>query len=143
MFTVLVVEDDTQLNNLFCKTLSRNGYKTLSAADPKKGLEFLDSDKVDLIITDIMMPEMNGFEFVRLLREGEVNIPVMVISAKGDIVDKQSGFFAGADDYMVKPVDLQEMLLRVQALLRRAKSVSDRKLILGNTKLEYVTPSGN
>lgn len=139
MFTILVVEDDVELNNLFCKTLSRNGYTVLSAIDPKAALQLLDNHKVDLIISDVMMPEMNGFEFVRQLREAEMNMPVMMITAKGDIVDKQSGFFAGADDYMVKPVDLQEMILRVQALLRRAMSVNDRRLVLGNTKLEYDT----
>lgn len=139
MFTILVVEDDVELNNLFCKTLSRKGYTVLSVIDPKAALQLLDNHKVDLIISDVMMPEMNGFEFVRQLREAEMNMPVMMITAKGDIVDKQSGFFAGADDYMVKPVDLQEMILRVQALLRRAMSVNDRRLVLGNTKLEYDT----
>lgn len=139
MFTILVVEDDTDLNQLFCRTLARNGYTAVPAMSAIEALKLLDVQKADLIISDVMMPEMNGFEFVRQLREAEMNMPVMMITAKGDIVDKQSGFLAGADDYMVKPVDLQELLLRVQALLRRAKSVNDRKLVLGNTKLEYDT----
>ena len=139
MFTILVVEDDTDLNQLFCRTLARNGYTAVPAMSAIEALKLLDVQKADLIILDVMMPEMNGFEFVRQLREAEMNMPVMMITAKGDIVDKQSGFLAGADDYMVKPVDLQELLLRVQALLRRAKSVNDRKLVLGNTKLEYDT----
>ena len=139
MFTILVVEDDTDLNQLFCRTLARNGYTAVPVMSAIEALKLLDVQKADLIISDVMMPEMNGFEFVRQLREAEMNMPVMMITAKGDIVDKQSGFLAGADDYMVKPVDLQELLLRVQALLRRAKSVNDRKLVLGNTKLEYDT----
>lgn len=139
MFTILVVEDDTDLNQLFCRTLARNGYTAVPAMSAIEALKLLDVQKADLIISDVMMPEMNGFEFVRQLREAEMNMPVMMITAKGDIVDKQSGFLAGADDYMVKPVDLQELLLRVQALLRRAKSVNDRRLVLGNTKLEYDT----
>ena len=139
MFTILVVEDDTDLNQLFCRTLARNGYTAVPAMSAIEALKLLVVQKADLIISDVMMPEMNGFEFVRQLREAEMNMPVMMITAKGDIVDKQSGFLAGADDYMVKPVDLQELLLRVQALLRRAKSVNDRKLVLGNTKLEYDT----
>ena len=139
MFTILVVEDDTDLNQLFCRTLARNGYTAVPVMSAIEALKLLDVQKADLIISDVMMPEMNGFEFVRQLREAEMNMPVMMITAKGDIVDKQSGFLAGADDYMVKPVDLQELLLRVQALLRRAKSVNDRRLVLGNTKLEYDT----
>lgn len=139
MFTILVVEDDTELNNLFCRTLTRNGYTALPATDAKAALKLLDSAKVDLIISDVMMPEINGFEFVRQLRDADMNMPVMMITAKGDIADKQSGFLAGADDYMVKPVDLQELLLRVQALLKRARSVNDRKLVLGGTRLEYDT----
>lgn len=139
MFTILVVEDDTELNNLFSRTLSRNGYTAISATDAREGLKILDVQKADLIITDVMMPDMDGFEFVRQLREADMNMPVLMITAKGDITDKQRGFIAGADDYMVKPVDLQELLLRVQALLRRAKSVNDRKLVLGDTKLEYDT----
>lgn len=139
MFTILVVEDDTELNTLFCRTLNRNGYTAMGVADAKAALKLLDVQKTDLIISDVMMPDIDGFQFVRQIREADLNIPVMMITAKGDIMDKQSGFLAGADDYMVKPVDLQEMLLRVQALLRRAKSVNDRKLVLGNTRLEYDT----
>lgn len=139
MFKILVVEDDSELNQLFCRTLSRSGYKTMSALDAIKGLDILDKEMIDLIISDVMMPKMDGFEFVRLIREAGMNMPIMMITAKGDIMDMQSGFGSGADDYLVKPVNLQEMLLRVQALLRRAKSVSDRKLTFGNTELFYDT----
>lgn len=137
MFKLLVVEDDTELNRLFCRTLTRNGYEALSASDAAQALDILENENVDLIISDVMMPGIDGFEFVRQLRDACMTMPVMMITAKSDIRDKQSGFLSGADDYMVKPVDLQEMTLRVQALLRRAKSVSERKLTFGNTKLIY------
>lgn len=137
MFKILVVEDDLDLNQLFCRTLVRNGYIALGAAEAGQALEILEEDAVDLILSDVMMPGMDGFEFVRQLRESGMTLPIMLITAKGDIRDKQSGFLSGADDYMVKPVDLQELVLRVQALLRRAKSVSERKLSFGGTKLFY------
>ena len=139
MFKILVVEDDNELNHLFCRTLERNGYVSLGAGDAVHALELLETENVDLIISDVMMPGLDGFEFVRQLRDAKMFLPVMMITAKSDIRDKQSGFLSGADDYMVKPVDLQEMLLRVQALLRRAKSVSERKLTFGSTRLFYDT----
>ena len=139
MFKILVVEDDTELNLLFCRTLVRNGYQASGAPDAIKALEILEKENADLIISDVMMPGVDGFEFVRQLRDSKMTMPIMLITAKSDIRDKQSGFLAGADDYMVKPVDLQEMLLRVQALLRRAKSVSERRLSFGNTTLLYDT----
>lgn len=91
-------------------------------------LNILEKEYIDLIISDVMMPGTNGFDFVRQLRESRIEIPVLIITAKGDIMDKQYGFNAGADDYMVKPIDINEMLLRVNALLRRAKGVSEKKL---------------
>ena len=139
MFKILVVEDDTELNQLFCRTLVRNGYVAYGVPDAVKAFDLLEKENVDLLISDVMMPGMDGFEFVRQIRDAKMTLPVMMITAKSDIKDKQSGFLSGADDYMVKPVDLQEMLLRVQALLRRAKSVSERKLSFGNTQLFYDT----
>ena len=135
MFKILVVEDDNELNQLFCRTLNRNGYVALGAFDAAQALVMLEKEAVDLIISDVMMPGMDGFEFVKQLRDAKMTLPIMMITAKSDIKDKQSGFSSGADDYMVKPVDLQEMLLRVQALLRRAKSVSERRLSFGGTSL--------
>ena len=137
IFKILVVEDDNELNQLFCRTLNRNGYVALGAYDAAQALVMLEKEAVDLIISDVMMPGMDGFEFVKQLRDAKMTLPIMMITAKSDIKDKQSGFSSGADDYMVKPVDLQEMLLRVQALLRRAKSVSERKLSFGGTSLLY------
>lgn len=139
MFKILVVEDDKELNKLFSKTLSRNSYAVYSANDALEALEILDKETIDLIISDVMMPKMDGFTFVKQIRDADMTIPIMLITAKGDIMDMESGFGSGADDYLVKPVNLQEMLLRVQALLRRAKSVSERKLSFGETELFYDT----
>lgn len=139
MFKILVVEDDRLLNELFCKTLNRNDYQAFAAENAEVALDILEQEYIDLIITDVMMPGMDGFTFIRRLREAWIDLPVLVITAKGDILDKQNGFLAGADDYMVKPINIHEMLFRVAALLRRAKSVSEKKLSFGNTILEYNT----
>ncbi len=139
MFKILVVEDDADLQQLFCRTLSRNNYQPIGANDAQKALEILENEYMDLIISDVMMPGMNGFDFIRQLREAGMDLPVLIITAKGDILDKQCGFLAGADDYMVKPIDINEMLFRVNALLRRAKSVSEKRLTFGGTSLEYTT----
>lgn len=137
MFKILVVEDELQLNQLFCKTLKKNGYEVLQAFDAEEALRILDKKMIDLMISDVMMNGINGFDLVTQLREAHMDMPIMIITAKGDIMDKQRGFLAGADDYLVKPVDLQELLLRVQALLRRAKSASERRVTFGNTELLY------
>lgn len=137
MFKILVVEDDNSLRKLFCKTLQRNNYHTLEASCAEQALSLMEIETIDLIITDIMMPGMDGFEFIRQLREAFIDIPILIITAKSEIIDKQIGFFAGADDYMVKPININELVLRVIALLRRAKSVSEKKLTFGNTILEY------
>ena len=139
MFKILVVEDDMSLNRLFCRTLQRHNYQTFEADNALTALTILENEYIDLIITDIMMPKMDGFEFIQQLRESNIDIPVLIITAKSDIMDKQTGFNLGADDYMVKPIDINEMILRVSALLRRAKSVSEKKLVFGGTVLEYDT----
>lgn len=137
MFKILVIEDDADLQNLFCKTLQRSNYIPYGVNDANEAFDILENEYIDLIISDVMMPGINGFEFVRQLRESGSELPVLIITAKGDITDKQQGFMAGADDYMVKPIDLNEMIFRVNALLRRAKSVSEKKLVFGGTSLEY------
>lgn len=139
MFKILVVEDDRLLNDLFCKTLTRNNYQAFAAEHAESALDILEKEYIDLIITDVMMPGMDGFTFIRQLRDAQIDLPVLVITAKSDILDKQNGFLAGADDYMVKPIDINEMIFRVAALLRRAKSVSEKKLSFGDTMLEYNT----
>lgn len=137
MFKLLVIEDNLDLQELFIKTLQKNNYHTFGAESAEQALKLLETEYIDLIITDVMLPGMSGFELIHMLRESQSNIPALIITAKSDIADKQIGFTSGADDYMVKPIDLKEMLLRVSALLRRAKSVSDRKLTFGKTVLEY------
>ncbi len=137
MLKILVVEDDSELNNLFCKTLRRSGYVDCPAYAATEAINILDKETIDLIISDVMMPGMDGFSFVKQIRDAGMNMPIMMITAKGDILDMQTGYGYGVDDYMVKPINLQEMLLRVQALLRRAKSVTERKLSFGGTELVY------
>lgn len=137
MFNILVVEDDTELNRLFCTVLSKNGYNAISARDGADALGRLESEFIDLIISDIMMPHFDGFQLTRSLRDGGSSIPVMLITAKDTFKDKRTGFLCGADDYMVKPVDVNEMVLRVGALLRRAKIISDHCQSVGETVLDY------
>lgn len=137
MLNILVVEDDKKLRQLFCTVLTRNGYRALSAEDGRDALAILDKEYVDLIISDIMMPHMDGYELTKALREANFNLPILMVTAKENFADKQRGFLVGIDDYMVKPIDVNEMILRVGALLRRAKIVSDRKLKCGNTLLDY------
>lgn len=137
MFKVLVVEDDQELRALFSRVLTRHGYKTLEAGNGEEALNVLDSEYIDVIISDIMMPVMDGYELVRSLREANITIPVLMITAKDAFDDMERGFLSGTDDYMVKPVNVNEMVLRVGALLRRAQMISERKEVLGGTVLEY------
>jgi DNA-binding response OmpR family regulator len=137
MFNILVVEDDAKLNRLFCAVLARNDYIVFPAENGKEALDLLDQEYIDLIISDVMMPDMDGYELTRALRDAEYNLPILMITAKDRFEDKQKGFLIGIDDYMVKPIDVNEMVLRVGALLRRAKIVSDRKIEFGTTLLDY------
>ena len=139
MFRILVVEDDNELRQLFCRVLEKNGYEALEASDGQQALDTLDQSYIDLIISDIMMPVMDGYELVRSLREAEIHIPVLMITAKGAFDDMRQGFLSGTDDYMVKPVNVNEMVLRVGALLRRAQMISERREVLGGTTLVYDT----
>lgn len=136
MFKILIVEDDRELRQLFSHILTKNGYVTRGASNGQEALEALDKDYYDLIISDIMMPVMNGYELVRNLRSVGNNTPVMMITAKDAFDDMREGFLSGTDDYMVKPININEMVLRVGALLRRAQMINDRKLIFGKTILE-------
>ena len=135
MFKVLVVEDDRELRELFSRVLTRHGYKTLEAGNGEEALNVLDGEYIDVIISDIMMPVMDGYELVRSLREADINIPVLMITAKDAFSDMERGFLSGTDDYMVKPVNVNEMVLRVGALLRRAQMISERREVLGTTTL--------
>ncbi len=137
MFNILVVEDDPTLRQLFCTVLTRNGYRARAAEDGEVALAILDKEYVDLMICDIMMPRMDGYDLTRTIREANYNLPILMVTAKESFTDKQRGFLIGIDDYMVKPIDVNEMVLRVSALLRRAQIISDRKIICGDSLLEY------
>lgn len=139
MFRILVVEDDAELRQLFRRVLEKNGYQALEAADGQQALDVLDTNYIDLIISDVMMPVMDGYELVRSLREADIAIPVLMITAKDAFDDMRRGFLSGTDDYMVKPVNVNEMVLRVGALLRRAQMISERRETLGNTTLIFDT----
>lgn len=135
MFTVLVVEDDRELRQLYSRVLSQNGYFVREAENGKAAMDALEQEYVDLIISDIMMPVMDGYELVRFLRDANIQIPVLMITAKDAFDDMRLGFLSGTDDYMVKPVNVGEMVLRVGALLRRAQMITDHKQAIGNTEL--------
>ncbi len=136
MFKILIAEDDRELRQLFSHILTKNGYFTRGVSNGQEALDAVDKDYYDLIISDIMMPVMDGYELVRLLRASGDNTPVMMITAKDAFDNMREGFVSGTDDYMVKPININEMVLRVGALLRRAQMINDRKLIVGKTILE-------
>ena len=137
MFKILVVEDNKNLRKLMVTYLKKNNYEPIEAEDGEQALDILDKNHVDLIITDIMMPNLDGFELTKELREANYMLPILFVTAKESIDDKKKGFLIGADDYMVKPVDMDEMVLRVGVLLRRANIVNQRKLIINDVVLSY------
>ncbi len=137
MFNIMIVEDDLNQRKLMQGILEQYGYTVTVACDGIAALDQLDKKHVDLIILDIMMPRMDGFEFTTTLRQSGCNIPILMVSAKQSPLDKRKGFIIGTDDYMTKPVDEEEMVLRVGALLRRSKIANERKLSVGNTTLFY------
>lgn len=132
MFKVLVVEDDKELNKTVCSFLNHNGYEATGCLDAAKAYDELEASLFDIIISDIMMPDIDGFEFAQNVRTLNENIPILFMTARDDLASKQRGFRIGVDDYMVKPIDLDELLLRIGALLRRAKIVASKKLEVGN-----------
>ena len=136
MFKILIAEDDSELRQLFSHVLIKNGYSVTGVCNGKDALDALDKGYYDLIISDIMMPEMDGYELVSSLRTAGYSIPVMMITAKDAFDDMRMGFVSGTDDYMVKPVNVNEMVLRVGALLRRAQMINDRRLVIGGTVME-------
>lgn len=137
MFTLLLVEDDKHLNKMMAVFLRMNGYQVLSAFDGEQALSALETSIPDLVICDIMMPNMDGYELTRELRAAYPLLPVLMVTAKDSIDDKREGFLAGTDDYMVKPIDLDELNMRVTALLRRSRIATDRKILAGETVLDY------
>lgn len=139
MFTILVAEDDLELQELFCMVLQDNGYCALAARDGEEALSILDNTYVDLLISDVMMPRLDGYELTRSLRDAGYQLPVLMITAKESLSDKRQGFQSGTDDYMVKPVDVNEMLWRVEALLRRSQINHERRATLGGTVFDCDT----
>ena len=137
MFHILVVDDDKHTRQLFRAILENEQYTVSTAADGEKALDLMDSEHIDLVVLDIMMPHMDGYEFTKALREVENNLPILMVSAKQLPEDKKKGFLVGTDDYMTKPIDEEEILLRIKALLRRAKIVNDRKIEIGDVVLDY------
>lgn len=136
MLNVLVVEDDKKLNKIVCDYLSNNDYEVVGCLSANEAYNQLYGKLFDLIISDIMMPEIDGYEFAETIRSLDLNIPILFMTARDDFTSKQKGFRAGIDDYMVKPVNLDEMVLRVEALLRRANIMNDKQLIIGNLVLD-------
>ena len=136
MLKILIAEDDRELRQLFSHVLTKNGYAVKGVSNGKEALDAMDNDYFDLVITDIMMPVLDGYELVRQLRDTGNITPVLMITAKDAFDDMNQGFVSGTDDYMVKPVNVNEMLLRVKALLRRAQMINDRRQVVGNTVME-------
>ena len=136
MLKILIAEDDRELRQLFSHVLTKNGYAVKGVSNGKEALDAMDNDYFDLVITDIMMPVLDGYELVRQLRDTGNITPVLMITAKDAFDDMSQGFVSGTDDYMVKPVNVNEMLLRVKALLRRAQMINDRRQVVGNTVME-------
>ena len=136
MLKILIAEDDRELRQLFTHVLVKHGYYVKGVSNGQEGLDAMDADYYDLIISEIMMPVMDGYDFVRTLRESGNTTPVMMITAKDAFDDMRMGFHSGTDDYMVKPINVNEMVLRIGALLRRAQMINDRRLVIGNTVLE-------
>ena len=132
MFKILVVEDDKELNRTVCSFLNHSGYEAEGCLNADDAYDALYENMFDLIVSDIMMPGVDGFEFAKSVRELNENIPILFMTARDDIASKQRGFRIGVDDYMVKPIDLDELFLRIGALLRRAKIASNRKLDIGS-----------
>ncbi len=136
MFNILVVEDDPKLCSIYSTILKMNRYHPFIACNGQAALEILDKEYIDLLITDIMMPDMDGYELTRILREHGYGMPILMVTAKESFHDKKKGFLLGTDDYMVKPVNWDEMILRIGALLRRASMVNERKITCGSTILD-------
>lgn len=137
MFHILVVDDDKNTRLFLKAVLERAGYTVALAENGELALELLDREHVDLVVLDIMMPKMDGYEFTRVLREAQNNLPILMVSAKQLPADKHRGFIVGTDDYITKPIDDEEMLFRIKALLRRAKIANERKIVIGDVVIDY------
>lgn len=137
LFHILVIDDDKSTRRLMQAVLEADGYTVLTACDGEQALALMDTEHVDLVVLDVMMPNMDGYEFTRELRQSNSELPILMVSAKQLPADRKQGFLVGTDDYMTKPVDTEEMLLRIRALLRRARIVSERRIVIGDVTLDY------
>jgi DNA-binding response OmpR family regulator len=137
MLKILVVEDDTNIRKLICAVLKQNGFEPLQANDGVQALEVMDKEHIDLVVLDLMMPKLNGYQLTRELRATWAALPILMVTAKQEPADKKQGFLAGTDDYMTKPFDEEELILRIKALLRRSQIASERKLAIGEVVLDY------
>lgn len=136
MIHILVVEDDANLNKIVCSYLNNNGFQAKGCLNAQDAYDAMYNNMFEMIISDIMMPEIDGFEFARTVRQVNKTIPILFMSAKDDLPSKQKGFQLGIDDYMVKPIEFDELLLRVRALLRRANIETERKISVGNLEMD-------
>lgn len=137
MFTILVAEDNADMRELLCTVLSDSGYRCIPARDGLDALAHMEKEYVDLIVADLMMPGMDGFELTRTLRGAKQDLPILMVTAKDQFDDMQRMFRAGVDDYMIKPINVREMVLRVEALLRRARISNEKRIVVGSTVLNY------
>ena len=137
MFQILVVDDDKNTRKLLQAVLEQDGYRVFTAENGEVALSVLDDQHVDLVVLDIMMPKMDGYEFTKTLRESNNNLPILMVSAKQLPSDKKQGFLVGTDDYMTKPIDEEEMLWRIKALLRRAQIANEHRIVIGDVVLDY------
>lgn len=137
MFRILIVDDDKNTRMLLQAVLEAENYSVVTAENGEDALAVMDANHIDLVVLDVMMPKMDGYEFTRTLRQSDNNLPILMVSAKQLPADKKKGFLVGTDDYMTKPIDEEEMLLRIKALLRRARIVSERKIVIGDVVLDY------
>lgn len=147
MFDILVVEDDKNTRKLLTAVIGGDGYNVIEAKNGEEALDMLDHNHVDLMVLDVMMPKMDGFTVTETLREGGSQLPILILSAKQNVVDIKKGFLVGIDDHLTKPFDPDVLLLRIKALLRRSKIVTENKLTVGNVTLDYnsytvITPEG-
>jgi two-component system, OmpR family, response regulator len=143
MVAILVVEDDKNLQKLMTAVLKQYHYHVLCAKDGLQALDILEKNQVDLIICDIMMPNMDGYTLTETLRKTNYHLPILMVTAKDTLNDKKKGFLVGTDDYMVKPIDMDEMVLRVAALLRRSHIINEHRLVIGDVELDYDTLTVN
>lgn len=137
MINILVIEDEENIRNIISKVLSRQGYHVFEAGSAEEGLDMIDKNVINLIVLDLSLPNMDGYDFTKELRDANIDIPILMATARQLPSDKHKGFIVGTDDYMTKPIDMDEFVLRIKALLRRSKIVSERKITLGKVILDY------